>query len=141
VVAAGVVVAGGAILLTGWRVIDPLVSLVVSAIVIWGTWGTLKQSLEMMMHAVPPGIDPEAVRGYLCGLPGVEGLHDLHIWPTSTTETALTVHLVMPGGHPGDAVLAELCHSLKSRFRIGHATFQVETGGVVACTLEAVHSV
>lgn len=139
VVAAGVVVAGGLIVLTGWRAIDPVVSLIVSAVVIRATWGTLKQSLEMMMHAVPPGIDAEAVRAYLAACPGVEALHDLHIWPTSTTETALTVHLVMPGGHPGDEALAELCRTLNHDFRIGHTTIQVETGGVVACTLEAGH--
>ncbi len=135
-VAAGVVVAGGLILLTRFVWIDPVVSLVVSAIIVWGTWGTLKESLDMVLHAVPPGIDPDKVRGFLAECPGVETLHDLHIWPTSTTETALTAHLVMPSGHPGDAMLAELCHELKHRFRIGHATFQVETGGVVACSLE-----
>ena len=134
-VAAGVVVAGGLILLTGWRAIDPIVSLVVSAIIVRATWGTLKESFEMMMHAAPRGIDPEAVRTFLQGQPGVAGLHDLHIWPTSTTETALTAHLVMPAGHPGDQALATLCHDLTHRFRIGHATFQVETGAV-ACTLE-----
>lgn len=139
-VAAGVVVAGGLISLTRWQMIDPIVSLVVSAVIIRGTWGTLKESLQMMMHAVPPGIDPEAVRTFLCGLPGVATLHDLHIWPTSTTETALTVHLVMPDGHPGDERLAELCHELTHRFHIGHATFQVETG-TVACTLEPAHTV
>jgi cobalt-zinc-cadmium efflux system protein len=139
-VAAGVVAAGGLILLTGWRAIDPIVSLVVSAIIIRATWGTLKESFEMMMHAVPPGIDPEAVRAYLQRQPGVEALHDLHIWPTSTTDTALTVHLVMPNGHPGDLVLSELCHELTHRFKIGHATFQVETGAV-ACTLEPAHTI
>lgn len=142
VVAAGVVVAGGVIVLTGWRLVDPLVSLGVSAVIIRGTWGTLRESLEMMMHAVPPGIDPEAVRDYLAARPGVERLHDLHIWPTSTTETALTVHLVMPAGHPGDAALAECCRELKRRFRIGHATFQIELGeGAEPCSLEQGHGV
>lgn len=135
-VAAGVVVAGGLILLTGWRWVDPAVSLIVSAIIVWGTWGTLRESLDMVLHAVPAGIDPDKVRAFLAGQPGVDTLHDLHIWPTSTTETALTAHLVMPAGHPGDEVLAELCHALRDRFRIGHATFQVETGGVVFCSLE-----
>ena len=138
-VAAGVVVAGGLILLTGWRAIDPIVSLLVSAVIIRATWGTLKESFEMMMHAAPRGIDPDAVRGFLSSQPGVTGLHDLHIWPTSTTETALTAHLVMPDGHPGDHALAALCHELTHRFRIGHATFQVETG-VVTCTLETAHT-
>jgi cobalt-zinc-cadmium efflux system protein len=141
VVAAGVVVAGGLILFTGLRWIDPVVSLIVSGVIVWGTWGTLKESLDMVLHAVPPGIDADQVRIFLEDQPGVETLHDLHIWPTSTTETALTVHLVMPGGPPGDAVLAELCQGLKRKFRIGHATFQVERGGEVACALEPAHTV
>ena len=135
-VAAGVVVAGALILFTGWRWVDPAVSLLVSGIIVWGTWGTLREALDMVLHAVPPGIDPDRVRNFLAEQPGVQTLHDLHIWPTSTTETALTAHLVMPAGHPGDAVLAELCHALRHEFRIGHATFQVETGGVVFCSLE-----
>lgn len=139
-VAAGVVVAGGLISLTGWQAVDPIVSLAVSAVIIRGTWGTLKESLQMMMHAVPPGIDPEAVRVFLCAQPGVATIHDLHIWPTSTTETALTAHLVMPAGHPGDELLVGLCEELTRRYRIGHATFQVETGAV-ACTLEPAHTV
>jgi len=135
-VAAGVVAAGGLLLLTRLPWIDPVVSLVVSAVIVWGTWGTLREALDMVLHAVPPGIDPDKVRAFLASQAGVETLHDLHIWPTSTTETALTAHLVMPGGHPGDQVLADLCHALQHRFRIGHATFQVETGGVVPCSLE-----
>jgi cobalt-zinc-cadmium efflux system protein len=134
-VAAGVVLAGGLILFTRWAWIDPAVSLLVSAVIVWGTWGTLREALEMVLHAAPAGIDPVAVRAYLGGQPGVETLHDLHIWPLSTTETALTAHLVMPAGHPGDVVLAELCYDLGRRFRIGHATFQIETG-LIACTLE-----
>lgn len=139
-VAAGVVVAGGLVLMTGWRAIDPVVSLIVAVVIVRGTWGTLKESLQMMMHAVPPGIDPEAVRSYLVARQGVAALHDLHIWPTSTTETALTAHLVMPDGHPGDEALADWCHELTHRFRIRHATFQVETGKI-ACTLEPAHTV
>lgn len=135
-VAAGVVVAGGLILLSGWAWIDPAVSLVVSAVIIWGSWGTLKEALNMMLQGTPAGIDPVAVRAFLAEQPGVETLHDLHIWPLSTTETALTAHLVMPGGHPGDEALAGLCLGLRRRFRIGHATLQVETGGGVACALE-----
>jgi cobalt-zinc-cadmium efflux system protein len=134
-VAAGVVLAGALILLTRLAWIDPAVSLLVSAVIVWGTWGTLREALEMVLHAAPPGIDPVAVRAYLGGQPGVATLHDLHIWPLSTTETALTAHLVMPAGHPGDLVLAALCDDLGRRFRIGHATFQIETG-VVACSLE-----
>ena len=122
--------------------LDPLADkmLLVSGIIVWGTWGTLKESVEMVLHAVPPGIDPDKVRAFLVEQPGVETLHDLHIWPTSTTETALTAHLVMPAGHPGDEVLANLCEALKRNNKIGHSTFQVETG-VVACTLEPEHTV
>jgi cobalt-zinc-cadmium efflux system protein len=134
-VAAGVVAAGGVILLTGWARVDPVVSLVVSAVIVWGTWGTLREAIDMMLQAAPPSIDPFAVRAFLAGQPGVKALHDLHIWPLSTTETALTAHLVMPGGHPGDQALATLCADLKRRYRIGHSTFQVEVG-LVACTLE-----
>ena len=135
-VAAGVVVAGGVILLTGQSWIDPAVSLVVSAMIVWGSWGTLKEALDMMLQATPADIDPAAVSAFLTGQDGVETLHDLHIWHLSTTETALTAHLVMPGGHPGDEVLATLCRDLKGRFRIGHATLQVETGDGAACMLE-----
>ncbi|MDP9103589.1 MAG: cation diffusion facilitator family transporter [Pseudomonadota bacterium] len=135
-VAAGVVAAGALILFSHLQWIDPAVSLMVSAIIVWGTWGTLREALDMVLHAVPPGIDPDKVRTFLAEQPGLATLHDLHIWPTSTTETALTAHLVMPTGHPGDARLAGLCHDLKHRFRIGHATFQVETGDSVPCSLE-----
>ncbi len=141
VVSAGVVIAGGLVLLTSWARIDPIASLIVSGVIVWGTWGLLRDSLDMVLHAVPPGIDPEAVRGFLEGQPGVETLHDLHIWPVSTTETALTVHLFMPGGHPGDGSLAGLCHELRTRFHIGHATFQVEIDGETGCALAPAHVV
>ena len=136
VVAAGVVVAGAAILVTGWSVIDPLVSLAVSGLIVWTTWGLLKDSVNMVLHAVPPGIDPEEVRRHLESSAGVCGLHDLHIWPMSTTETALTAHLLMLEGHPGDGVLADMCADLHRRFGIGHSTLQIEVGPVVLCELE-----
>ncbi len=125
-VSVGVVVAGAVILLTGALWIDPVTSLVIVVVIGWGTWGLLKDSLKMSMLAVPDGIDEQAVREYLASLPGVEATHDLHIWPISTTETALTAHLVIPGGHPGDAFLRELARGLEDRFHIGHATVQVE---------------
>jgi cobalt-zinc-cadmium efflux system protein len=140
-VAAGVVGAGGIILLTHWSWIDPVVSLVISAVIVWGTWDLLRESLNMALDAVPAGIEPTEVRAYLLGLPGVQGLHDLHIWSMSTTETALTCHLLMPGGQPKDAVLAEACDELHRRFRIGHATIQVETDTAYACRLEPEHVV
>ena len=133
-VSAGVVLAGLAILLTGRMWIDPLTSLAIVALIGWGTWGLLKDSLKLGLLGVPEGIDEKAVRGFLAGLPGVSAVHDLHIWPMSTTETALTAHLVMPGGHPGDGFLHELAHELEHRFGIGHATVQVEMAA--ECGLE-----
>jgi cobalt-zinc-cadmium efflux system protein len=134
-VSAGVVVAGLVILYTGWTWIDPVVSLCIVAVIVWSTWGLLKDSLVMSLAAVPPGIDPEAVRRRLLSLPGVVALHDLHIWPMSTTETALTSHLVMPGGHPGDGFLMQAASEMKDEFGIGHTTLQVETSAGAACAL------
>jgi cobalt-zinc-cadmium efflux system protein len=125
-VSLGVVVAGGLILLTGALWLDPATSLVIVAVIAWGTWGLLRDSVAMGMLAVPAGIDEAAVRAYLAGLPGVSAVHDLHIWPMSTTETALTAHVVMPDGHPGDAFLREVAKELAHHHRIGHTTVQVE---------------
>lgn len=126
-VSLGVVIAGVAIIMTGERWIDPAVSLAIVAVIAWGTWGLLKDSVAMSMLGVPKGISENEVRAYLSGLPGVEAVHDLHIWPMSTTETALTAHLVMPGGHPGDPFLLELAHALEHHHHIGHPTIQIET--------------
>lgn len=125
-VSLGVVLAGFAILFTGAHWIDPAVSLIIVAVIAWGTWGLLKDSVSMSLLAVPKGISEGAVRSYLVGLEGVIEVHDLHIWPMSTTETALTAHLVIPGGHPGDAFLREIAHELEHHHRIGHVTLQVE---------------
>lgn len=127
-VSVGVVVAGTVILFTGWRWIDPLTSLVIVLVIGWGTWGLLKDSVKMGLNAVPEGIDEGAVRAWLAALPGVAAVHDLHIWPMSTTETAMTAHLIMPSGHPGDAFLSRLSHDLEHDFAISHTTVQVETG-------------
>ena len=132
-VSVGVVASGLVILLTGWAIIDPLVSLVIVAVIAWGTWGLLRDSVKMGLNAVPDGIDEGEVRACLGGLPGVASVHDLHIWPMSTTETALIAHLVMPQGHPGDGFLHAAAHELEHRFGIGHATLQVETGQVEHC--------
>lgn len=133
-VSAGVVVAGLLITLTGAAWIDPVTSLVIVAVIARGTWGLLKDSLKLGMLGVPAGVDENRVRAFLSGLPGVSAVHDLHIWPISTTETALTAHLVMPGGHPGDTFLHELAHELEHDFGIGHATVQVESG-LIDCHL------
>ena len=125
-VSLGVVIAGLAIIWTGERWIDPVVSLVIVLVIAWGTWGLLKDSVAMSLLAVPKGISEAGVRAYLSARPGVEAVHSLHIWPMSTTETALTAHLVMPGGHPGDDVLREIQRDLDHHHRIGHATIQIE---------------
>ncbi|MEE7465011.1 cation transporter [Methylobacterium fujisawaense] len=139
-VSAGVVLAGLVILYTGWTWLDPAVSLGIVAVIVWSTWGLLRDSLAMSLAAVPPGIDPAAVRAHLGSLPGVAAIHDLHIWPMSTTDVALTAHLVVPGGAPGDAFLMRAAQEMHERFGIGHATFQVETSEA-ACTLAPDHVV
>ncbi len=125
-VSAGVVVAGGVILWTGWLWLDPVVSLVVGAIIVAGTWGLLRDSLTMALQGVPPGVELDAVTARLAALPGVAQVHHVHIWPVSTTETALTAHLFCPGGHPGDAFLRATAHLLEHDFAIHHATLQIE---------------
>lgn len=125
-VSAGVVIAGVAILLTGKPWIDPAVSLVITVIILFGTWGLLRDAFNMAMDAVPKNIDPEAVRAYLSGLPGVFGVHDMHIWAMSTKETALTAHLVKPDPEDDDALIAIASRTLHDRFGIDHTTLQWE---------------
>lgn len=134
-VSAGVVVAGLIIMLSGRLWLDPVVSLAVNAVIVWGTWGLLTESLGMSMAAVPSNVDPLKVRAFLSGCPGVVSIHDFHVWPMSTTETALTCHLVIPRGHPGDAFLHDLSDQLLRQFRIGHATVQIEVDPNAACVL------
>jgi cobalt-zinc-cadmium efflux system protein len=136
VIAAGVVVTGFMIKLTGAAWLDPLASLVVNAVIVWGTWTLLRDSFAMSVNAVPPGIEPDEVRAFLENLPGVTRLHDLHIWAMSTTETALSGHLVMPNGRGGDAFLKGTCEELLRRFGIRHATLQIESEEM-ECTLAA----
>jgi len=138
-ISAGVVVAGLLIMLTGWLWVDPFTSLIVVGIIVWGTWGLLRESTAMSLAAVPSSIDPAKVRAWLASRPGVASIHDLHIWPISTTETALTVHLVTPGGHPGDAFLTETCQLLHERFQIHHSTIQIETSEHNNCALAPDH--
>ncbi len=134
-VAAGVVVAGFVILLTGWLWLDPVVSLAVNAVIVVGTWGLMRDSLSMALAAAPSAIDPAEVRAFLRARPGVTSVHDLHIWSMSTTEIALTCHLVMPRGHPGDGFLHQLSADLAKRFRIVHSTAQIEVDPDAACAL------
>ena len=135
-VSAAVAVVGVIMWFTGWFWLDPLVSLVVSAVIIFSSVELLRDTTVLAMAAVPPGVDPAAVRAYLEGLPGVSDVHDLHIWPVSSTETALSCHLVMPQGSPGDPFLGATCQALAERYRIGHSTLQVEVDGACACPLE-----
>jgi cobalt-zinc-cadmium efflux system protein len=125
-VSVGVAVAGVGIILTGWLWLDPVVSLGIAIVILAGTWGLFQESLRLSLHAVPAGIDLAVVRNYLRQLPGVREVHDLHVWGMSTTETALTAHLVMDGGHPGDAFLRRVAGELEAEFRIGHPTLQIE---------------
>ncbi|MBK4734654.1 cation diffusion facilitator family transporter [Noviherbaspirillum pedocola] len=129
-IALGVVAAGFAIMYTGWHWLDPLTSLVISLVVIVGTWGLLTDSINLALHAVPEGIDTVEVQAYLASIDGVTDVHDLHIWGMSTTETALTAHLVFPLGYPGDGKRNEIAFELRKRFSIQHATMQFETGDV-----------
>ncbi|QDL99587.1 cation transporter [Rhodopseudomonas palustris] len=140
-VSAAVVVAGVIILVTGWYWIDPAVSLLVAVVIVWGTWGLLRDSTALSLAAVPRGIDPAAVRTFLSKLPGVTQVHDLHIWGMSTTEVALTCHLVMPGGAPGDPFLVDLAHELQHDFGIAHTTVQIETDPDTVCALAPDHVV
>ena len=134
-VSAGVVVGGALILLTEAAWIDPAVSLLIVAVILWGTWGLFTESLTMALQAVPKHVDAAAVEATLAALPGVTRVHDLHIWPMSTTEAALTAHLVIPGGHPGDAFLMDLQHRLAHDHGIGHITVQIELGDGAECRM------
>ncbi|TFU01302.1 cation transporter [Polymorphobacter arshaanensis] len=128
-VSLGVVVAAVVMMFTGWAWLDPVVSLVISAVIVAGTWGLLRDSTSMALHAVPPGLDLRAVEAQLLARPGVVRVHDLHVWSMSTTETALTAHLQIPAGHPGDAFLCDTAEALEHQFGIGHMTLQIETDG------------
>lgn len=124
-VSIGVVLAGAAILFTGWSIIDPLVSLAIVAVILWGTWGLLKDSVNLALDAAPRNVDVDAVRTALIALPGVTAVHDLHVWGLSTTATALTAHLCHERGD-GGALLGEAQALLRTRFGIGHSTLQLE---------------
>ena len=127
-VSLGVVVSGFVIWKFGLKWFDPMSSLLIAVVIFWSTWGLLRDSLNLAVDAVPRGMDPDEIRAWLSVQPGVEGMHDLHIWPISTTETALTAHLLMPEPPEGDEFLHRLASQLKDRFKISHATFQIERG-------------
>jgi cobalt-zinc-cadmium efflux system protein len=134
-VSLAVVVGAGLIALTGLFWIDPTLSLIIAVVIVVGTAGLLRESVDMALDAAPRGIDVEAVSAWLLSMPGVVEVHDLHVWAISTTETALTAHLIRPDNADGDAFLHEACDGLHARFGIGHATLQVETSSETACRL------
>ncbi|MBV9674386.1 MAG: cation transporter [Verrucomicrobia bacterium] len=126
-VSVGVVGVGIAILLTHWWWLDPIVSLFINIVIVWGTWGLLKESINLALDAVPEAVDLLAIRGFLEKLPGIQSVHDLHVWALSTTDNALTAHLVKTGSEENSNILVEACDTLKTHFGIGHVTLQIET--------------
>lgn len=124
-VSLGVVIAGGLALWLGWNWLDPLVSLLIAAVIVAGTWSLFRQSLHLLFDGVPESVDLAAVRDCLATLPGVARVHDLHVWAMGTTEIAMTAHLVMPDGHPDDAFYQHATDQLHARFDIDHVTLQV----------------
>jgi cobalt-zinc-cadmium efflux system protein len=128
-VSAGVVAAGLIVWTTGWMWVDPATSLLVSVVILRGTWALVREAMDLLLDAVPSHIDPAAVEAYLCGLPGVTDVHDIHIWSMSTTEVALTAHLVVPWDACSPSMLADASHEIERRFKIGHVTIQLEPAG------------
>jgi cobalt-zinc-cadmium efflux system protein len=129
-VSLGVVLAALVIMFTSWLWVDPAISLAIAAVVFWSGWALARDSVNLALDGVPRGIELSKVRDYLGGLQGVSEVHDLHIWAMSTNETALTVHLVRPGG-TDDQFLHHVCEQLSHRFDIHHATLQIEVSGDV----------
>jgi cobalt-zinc-cadmium efflux system protein len=127
-ISAAVAVSGLVILFSGWSWIDPLMSLVVVSVIVYGTWGLGRDAMRLAMAAVPPSVDMTRIRQYLSGLPGVDDVHDLHVWALSTTENAMTAHLVMRAGHPGDVFVDGVVETLRADYAMHHATLQVELG-------------
>ena len=125
-VSLGVVIAGAIYIWTGWTWLDPTISLVIAVVILLGTWGLLRQSLHLSLDGVPATVALDSVKSYLSTLPGVIEVHDLHVWAMSTSETALTVHLVISDGHPGDEFLNRVADELHDNFAIEHATIQIE---------------
>ena len=139
-VSAGVVIAGLVIAATGWPWLDPAVSIVIAALIALGSWSLLRDSVNLALDGVPPHVDPSAVEHYLRTLPGVTGVHDLHIWGMSTTEVALTAHLIRPSVSDDDVLLIDVARALHDRFGIAHPTLQIERGhGPHDCPLAPAH--
>lgn len=128
IISLGIVVSGLFMMTSGFFWIDSAVSLAIVTLIVLGTWPLLMDSIALALHGVPRHIDAAAVRSYLTGLPGVAAMHDLHIWAVSTADSAMTAHLVMPGGHPGDGFISNVAQAMHDQFRIHHATFQIELG-------------
>jgi cobalt-zinc-cadmium efflux system protein len=127
-VSAAVAVSGLAIIFTGWTWLDPVMSIIVVAVIVYGTWGLLRDSVKLALNGVPPGVDVQKIRDYLAAQPGVTDVHDLHVWALSTTGNALSAHLVIPAGHPGDKVIDGIVGTLRVEFDMHHATLQVDMG-------------
>lgn len=127
-VSLGVVLTGIAMIYTGWYWLDPVISLIIIAVIVIGTWGLLRESVQLALSAVPANIEVGEIDAYLRQCQGVTDIHDLHIWGMSTTESALTVHLVMPDGYPGDTFMDDIMHTLQERFSVHHSTLQIELG-------------
>jgi cobalt-zinc-cadmium efflux system protein len=125
-VSVGVVFAGIAIAATGRLWIDPLVSIVIAMVIVVGTWGLFRESVDLALDAVPRGVDPREITASLAAVAGVVEVHDLHVWAASTSETSLTAHLVVTDVADRDAVLSTALHLLKERFHVAHATLQLE---------------
>ena len=132
----GVVITGVAMIYTGWYWLDPVISLLIVSIIVVGTWGLLRESVQLALCGVPANIEVGKIEAYLRQCTGVTDIHDLHIWGMSTTESALTVHLVMPNGYPGDIFMDDIMHTLKQRFSVHHSTLQIEQGSTThECSL------
>lgn len=125
-VSAAVAISGLLVMWLGWHWLDPVTSILVVLVVIYATWGLLRDALSLALHAVPANVDAQKVQAYLAHLPGVSAVHHLHIWGLSTVDTSLTAHLVMPDGHPGDAFLETVAHALQHVYAINHTTLQID---------------
>jgi cobalt-zinc-cadmium efflux system protein len=127
-VSGAVALSGIAIIFTGWNWLDPMMSLLVVAMIVWSTWGLLSESMRLALNAVPANVDKNAIEHYLSAVSGVVAVHDVHVWALSTTENSLTAHLVMPAGHPGDAFVDEIVRTLRVDHAVHHATLQICLG-------------